>query len=200
MPSPSCAGGPRVADSLLAFPALERIEVVFAGSGGQGLVLAGILLAEAALCSGRQVLQTQLFNPEMRGGDSRSDVIISTRPIDYLRVYHPEVVVAFTQKAYDQFAPLLASGGLCLADSGGVTDARGREALRLPLVARARERLGKPILANVVALGVLANFLTFITPRHFRSAISRHVSERFLEQDVKAFEDGLVFHDWEEKE
>ena len=177
----------------------DRVEVVFAGRGGQGIVLAGILLAEATLCCGRNVVQTQLYTPEMRGGESRSDVIISTRPIGYLRVYHPEVVVAFSQDAYDNLAPIMAPGGLCLAESNHVKDTKKIGALMLPMEERARETLGKKVFANVISLGVLSNFITFITEENFKQAIKRRVPERFLAQDIEAFNDGFSFNKWLKK-
>ena len=174
-----------------------RVEVVFAGRGGQGIALAGSLLAEAALCCGRRVVQTQLYTPEMRGGESRSDIIISTRPIGYLRVYHPEVVVAFSQDAYDGLVPIMAPGGICLAESRLVTDKREIGALILPMEERSRLKLGKHLFANVISLGILSNFLDFITPGDFTEAINRIVPEKFRKKDIEAFKEGQGYKSWE---
>jgi 2-oxoglutarate ferredoxin oxidoreductase subunit gamma len=132
----------------------------------------------------------------MRGGESRSDIIISTRSIGYLRVYHPEVVVAFSQDAYDGLVPIMAKGGLCLAENSKVIDNREIGALKLPMEERSRLKLGKSLFANVISLGVLSRYIDFIMPEHFIEAINRIVPEQFRAKDIEAFEEGTGFESW----
>ena len=76
-----------------------RKEICLSGSGGQGLILAGIILAEAAgIYDGLEVVQTQSYGPEARGGASRSEVIISEEEIDYPKVIKSDILLALTQK------------------------------------------------------------------------------------------------------
>ena len=77
----------------------EKLEMRLSGSGGQGIVLASIIFADAALQGGLNVVQTQSFGPEARGGASKSEVIISKDNIKYPMVTKPDVLLALTQKS-----------------------------------------------------------------------------------------------------
>lgn len=153
------------------------VEISMGGSGGQGLVLMGLIMAEAAgVYEGRQVTQSQLYGPESRGGASRSDVIISDDEIDYPEVEHPDVLFAFNQLAADKFAPNLKKGGTVIYDSTFVSDPpliEGR-AYQLPITRLARERLGREIVANIVALGAI----TVLTGVVSQEAVTRAVMGR----------------------
>lgn len=128
------------------------------GSGGQGLVLMGLILAEAAgIYEGRQVVSSQLYGPESRGGASRSDVIISDEEIDYPEVEHPDILFAFNQASAHKYAPCLKEGGIFIYDTTfmhEVPEVEGK-VLGLPITRLARERIGREIVANIVALGAI---------------------------------------------
>ena len=147
------------------------------GSGGQGLVLMGLIMAEAAgVYEGRQVTQSQLYGPESRGGASRSDVIISDEEIDYPEVEHPDVLFAFNQLAAAKFAPNLKKDGTVIYDSTFVSEppvVEGR-AYQLPITRLAREQVGREIVANIVALGAI----TVLTGVVSKDAVMRAVMGR----------------------
>src|SRR5512140_4035796 len=107
----------------------KRTEIRLAGEGGQGMILAGIILAEAAaIYEGKQVTQTQSYGPESRGGASRSEVVICDDEIDHPEVLCPDVVVALSQEAYTKFARTVRAGGLLIVDEDAVktsTDFKG---------------------------------------------------------------------------
>ncbi len=155
----------------------KTIEISMGGSGGQGLVLMGIILAEAAgVFEGRQVAQSQLYGPESRGGASRSDVIISDEEIDYPEVEHPDVLFAFNQPSAVKFAPNLKPGGTAIWDTTFVSDppATDGKVYKLPITKLAREQVGKEIVANIVALGAV----TALTGVVSREAVTKAVLER----------------------
>ncbi len=82
----------------------NRYEIRLAGSGGQGLILAGVILAEAAgLYDGKFVCQTQSYGPAARGGASMAEVVISDSEIDYPKAVHPDVLLAMNQKSLDTY-------------------------------------------------------------------------------------------------
>jgi len=83
-------------------------EIRICGFGGQGIVLTGVILGEAAARAGFEAVQTQSYGPESRGGAARSEVVISTEPIDYPRVSRADVLIALSQSAYDSYAGELA--------------------------------------------------------------------------------------------
>ena len=133
--------------------------IILSGSGGQGLILAGAILAEAAgVVEGKEVVQTQSYGIQARGGASQSSVIISDREIKYPEVLVPDILLCLSQEAYIRFEPSLRSGGVLIVDQDLVTLQESRPGLKvyaLPFTAEA-ERLDRRILANVIALGALA--------------------------------------------
>ena len=82
----------------------ERYEIILAGSGGQGLVLAGIMLGEAAVLEGRNVVQTQSYGIASRGGLSLAEVIIDREEIIYQQVQEPDIILALTEEALEKYA------------------------------------------------------------------------------------------------
>ena len=81
---------------------VKRYEIRLAGSGGQGLILAGVILAEAAgIYDGKFVCQTQSYGPEARGGASKAEVVISDEEIDYPKAIRPDVLLAMNQKSLE---------------------------------------------------------------------------------------------------
>lgn len=101
--------------------------MVFSGSGGQGVITAGIILAEAAVLHENLIaVQSQTYGPRARGGATRSDVIISDSDIHYPKVIQPNVLVCLTQEAYDTFCPIIRPGGLLVIDAGFVEPKKKR--------------------------------------------------------------------------
>ena len=93
---------------------MSRTEVRFAGFGGQGILFAGITLGRAAcLYGGKQATQTQSYGTEARGGASRCDVVIDEEEVDYPGVTSPDILVAFSQEAYDKLSGGMKEGGSC---------------------------------------------------------------------------------------
>ena len=90
---------------------MERFRIVFSGSGGQGVITAAIILAEAAVLFDKlTAVQTQAYGAAARGGSTRSDVIISDTTIDFPKVNQPNILVCLTQEAYNRFYPIIRSG------------------------------------------------------------------------------------------
>jgi len=94
-----------------------RQEIRLAGYGGQGIILAGLLLGKAAaLYDGKEAVFTQSYGPEARGGASSADVVIADQPVDYPLVTRPDCLVVMFQEAYERYRPDLAPGGLLALD------------------------------------------------------------------------------------
>jgi 2-oxoglutarate ferredoxin oxidoreductase subunit gamma len=153
----------------------DRCEIRLAGEGGQGLILAGIILAEAAaIYDGKKALQTQSYGPEARGGASKSEVIISESEIDYPKVINADLLVAMSQEACDKYSADLRRDGLLIVDSGKVGRVPTSRAVKVPITQLAIEATGKAIPANVVALGVLVELSGIVR----REAIEKAVLAR----------------------
>lgn len=151
------------------------IAVRIAGSGGQGIQRAGVVLAEAAVRSGLNAACAQTYGPESRGGPSRVDVIVSDGEILYPRIRRADVLVVLSEDGW-QFASDLRPGGTVICDSA-VARAAPPEAgasYALPISATARG-LGTPHDANVVALGVLCAIQPVVRPEVLEAALAGRI-------------------------
>ena len=169
-----------------------RLEIRLAGSGGQGVVLAGVILAEAAAASGLGVSQFQAYGPASRGGASWTDVIISDGPVRYPKPSALDALVAFTQEACDASAAQLREGALVLLEGGRVRRPPARPDLDsrpLPLE-RSAEAAGSRQAANLVALGALAALTGAVSAEALERAALAHVPERTREVNLRALREG----------
>ena len=170
-------------------------EIRLSGTGGQGLILAGIILAEAAgVYGGHEVIQTQSYGPEARGGASRAEVIISDDAIDYPKVTSPDVVLVMSQQACDRYGRQVRPGGIVLVDDTNVSSIpseEGATVVTLPITEIARHDVGRLVVANVVALGALVGATGVVTPEAMEKAILARVPRGTEELNMKAFNVGL---------
>lgn len=131
------------------------IAIRLAGSGGQGIQLAGLVLAEAAIAAGWNAASMQAYGPESRGGASRSDVILNRGEIDYPQARQPDILVALSPEACRRFLPQVKTGGVVIGDPAAMAEAPAHlHCYPVPILETARS-LGSTLVANVVALGVL---------------------------------------------
>jgi 2-oxoglutarate ferredoxin oxidoreductase subunit gamma len=157
-----------------------RYEIRLAGSGGQGLILAGIILAEAAgIYDGKFVCRHQSYGPEARGGASKSEIVISDEEIDYPKAINPDVFLAMNQKSLDTYISDLKLEGMLIIDSSLVREVPSTQAVAIPLTQIARQELGKMIVVNIVALGALVALTEVVTftsleARGFKPGASCH--------------------------
>ena len=163
-----------------------RKEIRICGFGGQGIILAGVILGEAATKCGFEAVQTQSYGPESRGGAARSEVVIADGPIDYPRVTKADVVVALSQPAYDRFAGDVVSGGAVIVDESSVT-AKGAE--RQPFTTTA-EQVGHKIVTNIVMVGYLGARLDLFDPKVLEETVLRNVPPGTEELNRKALAAG----------
>jgi 2-oxoglutarate ferredoxin oxidoreductase subunit gamma len=169
-----------------------RTEIRLAGEGGQGMILAGIILAEAAaIYDGQNAVQSQSYGPEARGGASRSEVIISQDEIDYPEVIVPNVLVALSQMAYDKYAANLTPNGLLIVDEDRVKNVKEPRAIKIPVSRLAVEVTGKPITANTVALGILVGLTGVVSRPAIQQAVSRHAPPGTAEMNANALQAGF---------
>jgi 2-oxoglutarate ferredoxin oxidoreductase subunit gamma len=169
-----------------------RQEYRFSGSGGQGLQLAAMILADAATALGKEVVQTQSYGPEARGGASRSEVIVSDWEIDFPEVTTPDVTLCLSQPAFDMFAARARRGGLLVYDSG-LVDARpieGVHTVGLPFTDMAREEAGTPMAANVVSLAALTRLTAAVGRDALEDSLRRRLPKKLVEANLRALTAG----------
>lgn len=154
-----------------------RLALRFTGAGGQGIVLAGLILADAAVRDGHRVACTQAYGPESRGGASRSDVLLSDGPIAYPVATRVDVLIALTQEAYARWWPQVAPGGVALVegDRTGLPPGAAVRARAVPFTITARQASGSPRPANIVAVGVAAALCGLPALASLEDAVRRRV-------------------------
>ncbi len=171
----------------------ERYEIRLAGVGGQGLLLAGLILAEAAaIYENKNAVQSQSYGAEARGGPSMADVIVGDGDIDFPKVTAPDLLLVLSQDAADRHVPQVRKEGLIIADAGNVERiATEKRVLRLPITAVAKEATGRPV-ASIVALGVIAVVTGIVSRNAIRQAVLARAPKGTEEMNVKALEAGFA--------
>ncbi len=167
-----------------------RYEVRVAGSGGQGIVLAGIMLAEAAILDGRYVAQSQNYGPEARGGNSISEVIVSDGEIDYPQAVKLDLLVALTQEACVRNLPSMKEDGLVIADSYLVRWVPWDRVARLPFQQIARD-VGETRAINMAALGAVAALCPIVSADALIKVMAKRLPSSKVEANRKAFNEAL---------
>lgn len=169
-------------------------QVMLTGSGGQGMILAGIILAKAGVIDGLQVTQTQSYGPEARGGASRAEVILADDPIDYPKVVQADVILAMTQEAVTKFHSKLRPGGILLVDPAYVhtVPAIDGTVYQVPITQLATEATGRAIVANIVALGALNRAAGLVSPAALEAAVLDSVPKGTGELNRKALQAGIA--------
>jgi len=172
-----------------------RCEVRLSGEGGQGLVLAGKILATAAaIHAGLNATQSQSYGPEARGGASRSEVIISDGDIDYPKAINVDVFLALTQKSFDSYRHDVKPTAVTIVDSEAVSVnvEVPYKVVSAPIVSIAVNELGRALFTNIVALGVVVGVSKIVPVDAVRAAIKQLVPKGTDEKNLKAFELGLA--------
>lgn len=174
-------------------------HISLSGTGGQGLILAGIILAEAAVLDGKQAIQTQSYGPEARGGASKSEVIISDEAIDYPHVLTADILLAMSQEACNKYVGILKPGGKLIVDSTLVERVPEVKAdvLSLAITKVARAELGNAMFGNIIALGALAGSTGIVSRESMTKAVlvrvpkgTEAINQRALEFGFRMGEEG----------
>jgi 2-oxoglutarate ferredoxin oxidoreductase subunit gamma len=169
-------------------------EICLSGSGGQGLILAGIILVEAAgIYDGFEIAQTQSYGPEARGGASRAEIIISDKKIDYPKIDKPDILLALTQKACDEYAQNLKKDGLLLVDSTNVSNIPSISGIIYAhaITKDAIEIFGNQLVANIISLGIIVQITKIVSKEAIKNALQNRIPERIRVLNKKALEYGF---------
>lgn len=169
-------------------------QVRFCGFGGQGIVLAGILLGQAGVLDGRFVAGSNSYGAQARGSGCKAEIVLSDNPIDFPHLIMADILVAMSQGGYEQYAPdVRPTSGLILYDQGQVNPKEDL-ALRqvaVPATNRALNALKSKQGANIVFLGALIGVTDILSVRAMQKAIRLHFTERFRKSNLEALKIGL---------
>lgn len=168
-----------------------RIKIRIGGSGGQGVVLASIILAEAvAIYDGRQVCQTQTYGPEARGGSCKAEVVISNQHIDYPQADNLDVLLALNQSSLDEYIDDLKEDGILIVNSDQVNEVYKGNVCSIPFSTLARENIRMPQTMNIIALGALSARTSVVTLNALKQAVSARVPKHTTQINLQALELG----------
>lgn len=169
------------------------LQISLSGTGGQGLILAGIILAEAAIIDGKEAIQTQSYGPEARGGASKAEVLISNEPIDYPKVLSADILLVMSQEACNKYSGLVGPNGRMIIDSSLVWDIPEIAAKVIPLeiTKMATEELGKVMVANIIALGALVGLTQAVSQEALKTAVLARVPKGTGKLNLQALEMGF---------
>jgi 2-oxoglutarate ferredoxin oxidoreductase subunit gamma len=173
---------------------MERCRMVFSGAGGQGVITAAVILAEAAvIIEGLNATQSQSYGAAARGGSTRTDIIISDSIIHYPKVIQPNVLVCLTQEAYGQFSTVIRPGGLLLLDTRYVQAEKRVDARQvgLPMYKTVMDEIGKPIVFNICMLGALIKIIGLVKPESIIAILEKRIPAGFIDMNRKALELGM---------
>ena len=170
----------------------NRYEIRLSGSGGQGIITAAVILAEAACVhEGKHVCQTQSYGPEARGGKSKAEVVISDTPIDYPKVIKMDFFVALNQASCDAYFYDFKPNGILLVDSTLVRQVPTSRVISIPFTRIARDEIGKEIVTNMVMLGAIAHFCDRVGYDSIEKAVLARVPKGTEEMNRKALAAGI---------
>jgi 2-oxoglutarate ferredoxin oxidoreductase subunit gamma len=173
-----------------------RIEIRFAGFGGQGIIKSGIIVAAAAsIHAGKNSVQTQSYGPESRGGACKSEVVISDAEIDFPKVIQPDVLVIMSQHAYGEFADDIKPGGTLIIDSEMVPREKKLENVKIYRVPATKiaDQLGRRIVANIVMLGAFVSITKLLDENSVKESIKENIPKGTEELNLAAFDKGFEY-------
>jgi 2-oxoglutarate ferredoxin oxidoreductase subunit gamma len=172
----------------------EILQVRLSGLGGQGVVLAGLLLGQAGVIEGKYVSGSNSYGAQARGSGCKSEIVFSNHPIDFPHLLTADILVAMSQGAYHSYwRDTKAETGLILYDQDLVTP---KEELKLkqigiPATEISVKELKNKQAANIVFLGALVEMTQIVSHKAIQKAMDQHVSERFRRLNLKALKAGM---------
>lgn len=169
-----------------------RYEIRLSGSGGQGLILMSIILAEAiGVYDGKFVCQTQSYGPQAWGGSSKAEVIVSDVEIDYPKVMNLDLLLAMNQKSCDAYYRDLKQGGTLIVDSTFVHQIPTPHAFSIPFTRIARKKFKQDMVANIVALGALTQLTSIVSRKSIEDAVLVRVPKGTEKLNMDALRAGI---------
>jgi 2-oxoglutarate ferredoxin oxidoreductase subunit gamma len=169
-----------------------RINIRFAGAGGQGVILSSVLLAKAyGLGENYNISQTQSYGPEARGGACKAEVVISDQEIDYMKVDRADVFIAFNQMGYDRYISTVNKKAIVLINST-LVEAEQPDYFRVPATEMA-ERMEKPFTVNMIMLGALTKLLPKIHYPTVEAEIMENFSASVASANLEAYKKGYEY-------
>ncbi len=169
----------------------DRFEIRLSGSGGQGMILAAVMLCDSiGAGSNKSVAQTQSYGPEARGGASKADVVVSDGEIYYPKAIKLDLLLAMTQEALDSYFSALKDHGILIVDDVLVTHVPTDDFYGFPFTRLAREECGHIMVANVIALAAIAEITGIVSREALEQIVLSRAPRGTEDKNRKAVEIG----------
>ncbi len=169
----------------------DRFEMRLSGSGGQGMIFASVILSKAiGIGESKNVVQSQSYGPEARGGASKSDVVVSDNEIFYPKAMKLDLLLAMTQESLDKYYPDLKEDGILIIDSSLIDDVPTDNYFGLEFTRMARTEVGHIMVANVIALGAIAAITKLVSLEKLIEVVIAHAPKGTEDKNRKAVELG----------
>jgi len=170
---------------------VDRFEIRLSGSGGQGLITAGVILAEAiSVGDGKNAVNTQSYGPEARGGRTRCDVVFSNGDIYYPEATELDLLLAVTQEAVDAYVPLLKDCGTLIIDTDVVQHKPTHPYVGAAFTNETIENLGSQVATNIVCLGFICQYTKIVTKKSLEKFVLDRFPKKFEDNNMKALKLG----------
>ena len=170
---------------------------IFAGFGGQGVLLAGTILANAFMLEEKNVTWYPCYGAEMRGGTVNCEIVVSNTEVSSVHKQSTDYAIVLNQQSFDKFVKRVKSGGMIIANSTLVAESKPRNDIKCIFVPMGdiANKLGSAKVTNVVSLGILANACEGIVSKDYLAkAIEKVLGEKkkqFLPLNMQALEAGF---------
>ena len=168
---------------------MKKAELRFTGSGGQGVIMATIILAEAAYADKLQAVQSQSYGPEARGGLCKAEGIIDENPIAYTKVVLPNLLLSLTQASLDKYVGSLQDQSVVVVDSGITVPEEVKahhQVISLPILNSAVEVIKNPMAANIISVGAVNEIMQIASEASLEEAVLNHIPKGTEEKNIKA--------------
>ena len=169
----------------------KPVGIRFGGFGGQGIVLAGLLLGRAASMDGKFVAGSNSYGVAARGSACRSEIVISEDPIDFPHVTSADILTVMSQRAYDIFSRQVVRGGVIFYDSQFIVPHRRKGVVDVPATGMALQDIGDKRVANVIMVAAVVAKTGIVSQGALLGAIEESVKGNFLDLNKKAAELGF---------
>ena len=168
---------------------MKKAELRFTGSGGQGVILATINLAEAAYEDKLQTVQSQSYGPEARGGLCKAECIIDEKPITYTKVGLPTLLLSLTQASLDKYVKDLQDDAVIVVDSEITVPEEvkaSHKVISIPIIQSAVEVIKNPMAANIISLGAVNEAMKLVSQESLEEAVLNHIPKGTEELNINA--------------
>jgi len=180
---------------------MAKTEIRMTGSGGQGVIMGTIIIAEAAYEDGKQVIQCQAYGPEARGGSSKAETIVSDDRIHYTKIKYPDLLLSLTQESLNKFKDAVKPETIFVVDSDIEVPEEIKAAHKvysLPILDSAKDVIKNKMSANIISCGVVNEITHVATQEAMERAVLNHVPKGTGDSNLAALRlGGQMIRDYE---